>query len=436
MRRSKVKHTDKLRARLGAIATEMKALNEKMSAEGYQENADDTAAWDKLKGESATVKGQLDRALDVERLEAEANTVVLAAARGQTTVPGPQPATQFENFGEFMHAVRFRPNDQRLASSWHEWEPKGEQRMDTGSLGGFAVPTQFRSDLMRIEAQGALVRPRATVIPAGSPPDSAITMPALDQTGTNPANVYGGVSVNKVAEGGAKPNTGFKLREIKLEPQEIAGSLETTDKLLRNWSAASSVIENLFRGAMAAFEDTEFLRGNGVGGPLGVINSGAVFSINRAVAAQFAYADVSAMLARFLLDGAISPVWSISQSVMPQLLTMRNPTTGGGDGSLIWQPNARDNAGNQLLMGYPIFWNQRNPALGTKGDVGLYDFSKYLIKDGSGPFVAASEHVKFLENKTVFKIFWNVDGQPWLTAPFTQEGGYQVSPFVVLDIPT
>jgi hypothetical protein len=49
--------------------------------------------------------------------------------------------------------------------------------------------------------------------------------------------------------------------------------------------------------------------------------------------------------------------------------------------------------------------------------------------------VAASEHVKFLENKTVFKIFQNVDGQPWLTAPFTQEGGYQVSPFVVLDIP-
>lgn len=433
-----MKLTDKLRARLGKIAADMKALNDKMSADGYEASAEDTADWDKLKAESASVKTQLDRALEVERLEAEANTVVPAAARGQTTVPGPQPATQFENFGEFMHAVRFRPNDQRLASQWHEFEPRGEQRMDTGSLGGFAIPTQFRSDLMRIEAQGALVRPRATVIPAGSPPDAAITIPALDQTGASPANVYGGVSVNKVAEGGAKPNTGFKLREIKLEPQEIAGSLETTDKLLRNWNAASSLIEGLFRSAMAAFEDTEFLRGNGVGGPLGVINSGAAFSVNRAVANQFSYADVTNMLSRFMLDGAVSPVWSISQSVMPQLLTMKNPfsgTAGSGDGALIWQPNARDAAGNQLLMGYPIFWNQRNPQLGTKGDVGLYDFSKYLVKDGSGPFVAASEHVKFLENKTVFKIFWNVDGQPWLTAPFTQEGGYQVSPFVVLDIP-
>jgi HK97 family phage major capsid protein len=85
-----------------------------------------------------------------------------------------------------------------------------------------------------------------------------------------------------------------------------------------------------------------------------------------------------------------------------------------------------------MLMGYPIMWHERSPALGTKGDLTLADLSNYLIKDGSGPFVASSEHVKFTSNKTVFKIFWNVDGQPWLTAPFTQEGGFVVSPFVTL----
>ena len=432
-----MKLTDKLRARLGQIAAGMKALNETMAADGYEANAEDNAAWDKLKAESATVKAQLDRALEVERLEAEAETVVPAAARGQGTVPGPQPSTEFENFGEFMHCVRFRPNDQRLAASWHDFEPRGEQRMDTGSLGGFAVPQQFRSTLMSISPQGALVRPRATVLPAGSPPDAAITMPALDQTnGASPANVFGGVTVNKVAEGGTKPATGFKLREIKLEPQEIAGTMEATDKLLRNWTSAASIIEQLFRDAMVAYEDTQFLRGNGVGGPLGVIDAGAAFGVNRLTASTFVYEDLAAMLARFLMNGG-SPVWSISPAVMPQLITMRNEvgSPAVGDGSLIWQPNARDSANNQLLMGYPIFWNTRGPGLGVKGDVGLYDFSKYLIKDGSGPFVAASEHVKFTENKTVFKIFWNVDGQPWLTEPFTQENGYQVSPFVVLDVP-
>lgn len=430
---------EKLKAKLTKIAADLKALNEKMSADDYQDNEADQAEWERLKAEAAQVKVQIERIEEVNELERQASLseVVPAAARGQGIVPGPQPATEFQNVGEFLHAVRFRPSDQRLAASWHEFEPSAEQRMDEGVAGGFAVPEQFRDTIMRVDPQSSLVRPRATVIPAGTPPDSAVTMPALDQTGTAPQNVFGGVVINKVAEGGEKPETDMKLREIKLEPQEFAALMTVTDKLLRNWPAASATLETLFSQAMFAFEDLQFLRGNGIGGPLGAINSGAAFGVKRQIANQFGYDDLTNMLARFMMNGG-DPIWSISKSVMPQLLTMRNEIGSPpvGDGALIWQPNARDNAGNQLLMGYPVRWNQRAPALGTLGDVGLFDFSKYLIKDGSGPFVAASEHVKFTENKTVFKIFWNVDGQPWLTEPFQQEDGYQVSPFVVLDVPS
>lgn len=49
--------------------------------------------------------------------------------------------------------------------------------------------------------------------------------------------------------------------------------------------------------------------------------------------------------------------------------------------------------------------------------------------------MAASEHVKFTSNKTVIKIFWNVDGAPWMNEPFKEENGYEVSPFVALDVP-
>jgi HK97 family phage major capsid protein len=332
------------------------------------------------------------------------------------------------------------PNDQRLATLYDENAGEGgmraEQRMDTGSAGGFAVPTQFRATLMEVSPQEARIRPRAMVIPAGTPPDSAITMPALNQDGTNPANVYGGVEVNWIGEGVAKPETDATLREIKLEPQEVAGHVVLTDKLLRNWAAASAVIERLLRGAVISAEDFAFLSGNGVGKPLGLINSGAAYAVNRATSNQITRADINSMTARILMRGG-SPVWLASQSVLPQLQNLRNdigsPPTG--DGALVWNPDLRDNAGNQLLGGYPILWNERSPQLGTKGDLVLTDLSHYLIKDGSGPFVAASPHVKFTENKTVVKIFWNVDGQPWLTAPFKQEGGYEVSPFVVLDAP-
>jgi HK97 family phage major capsid protein len=82
-----------------------------------------------------------------------------------------------------------------------------------------------------------------------------------------------------------------------------------------------------------------------------------------------------------------------------------------------------------------VRWNNRSVGLGSKGDIVLADWFYYVIKDGSGPFVAASEHVLFRQNKTVVKIFWNVDGAPWLTAPIKEENGYEVSPFVGLDVP-
>ena len=56
------------------------------------------------------------------------------------------------------------------------------------------------------------MRPRANVIPAGSPPDAGITMPALDQSGTNPGNVFGGMTFSWIEEGGEKPETDAELR--------------------------------------------------------------------------------------------------------------------------------------------------------------------------------------------------------------------------------
>ena len=124
-------------------------------------------------------------------------------------------------------------------------------------------------------------------------------------------------------------------------------------------------------------------------------------------------------------------VWdgSVLQSIIPQLLNMRDD-----DGRLIFAMAPADGLGPRLL-GYPFVINNRFAGLGNKGDLSIADFSNYLIKDGSGPFIATSEHVLFRQNKTVIKAFWNVDGQPWLSAPFTEENGYEVSPFVVLDVP-
>jgi HK97 family phage major capsid protein len=105
------------------------------------------------------------------------------------------------------------------------------------------------------------------------------------------------------------------------------------------------------------------------------------------------------------------------------------------DGRPLWVPSMREGEPGTLL-GRPAIMSDRNPQLGSLGDLWYGDLSQYLIKDGSGPFVAASEHVLFKQNKTMIKIFWNVDGSHWLTAPFQLENGYLTSPFVALDVPS
>ena len=427
-----------LRASRLTLVAELRGMIDAAEGENRDLTAEEQSAYDTKKASLDALDARITRITGLDAAVAAGNVVVPAVARGGgITIPqGPHARTEFESFGEFMAAVRFRPNDQRLnfvegvgAVDPETGEIGAELRMDNDTSGGFMVPPQLRSTLLKIEPQDALVRPRAQVIPAGSPPDAGVTMPALDQSGTNPKNMFGGVEVKWIGEGDEKPETDADLKSITLTPKEVAGLVTVTDKLLRNWQAAGTFIEDLLRGACSAAEDYAFMRGNGTSMPLGAINSGAMKFINRTTANHVIYADLLAMVSRFLMRGGQSPVWSMPQASLVDIATMTDP-----EGHYIWKPGAVDGFAGTLL-GYPVRWNNRAPLLGSKGDITIVDWSQYLIKDGSGPFVAASEHVLFRQNKTVIKIFWNVDGAPWLTTPIKEENGWEVSPFVGLDVP-
>ena len=140
------------------------------------------------------------------------------------------------------------------------------------------------------------------------------------------------------------------------------------------------------------------------------------------------------MVSKMLMRGG-SYLWLASQTVIPQLAAMVDAGShsvwlGGPGGSLSGAAGPLPST----LMGIPMVFADRLPALGTKGDLSLVNLAYYLIKDGSAPAAASSEHILFLSNKIVFKIVWNVDAHPWLTEPLPLEGSTSntVSPFVIL----
>lgn len=431
-----------LREKRAQIVADMQGVLDAASEAGRTDlDETETELYASYEQDLESVKGAIGRRekLTAEQTaldELEPSHTAGQGAGAQRHAPGPEAEREFGSLGEFMGAVithcRGGRTDARLVFDENAGinAAADGQNMGEGGAGGFMVPTQFQDTLLMVDPQQAVIESRANVMPAGTPPDAEVTMPALDQSGSSD-NVYGGVSMNWIGEGDLKPKTEAKFREVSLTPQELAGHIPLTDKLMRNAPAASGLIERLMRGALISAKETAYLLGNGISKPTGILLSNATIKINRATANQVAYADLAGMLAKLLMRGG-SPYWMINQSAYPQLLQLQDP-----NGNYVWQPNAIEGSPGSLF-GYPVFWHERSPQLGTYGDVTLCNSDPYyLVKPGSGPFVSAGWiDDDFAKNQTRVKIFTNVDAKPWLTEPFTQEGGYQVSPFVALDVPS
>lgn len=407
------------------------AENRKMTAEEAVEYKSLNDQVDQLEKDILDAEADLERRRKLAEKELEAKN-----ARTVIKIPKPgiddvDPEKEFRNTGEFFHAIARFKQDGRRDPRLDVLMEKREQTMGTGATGGYALPEQFDATIRSVQAQEAIVRPRAAIIPAGSPPDAKLTFPSIDQTAAS--NIYGGVTVVHTGEGVTMTETTANLREVSLEPKEISAYIVVTQKLLNNWEAAGAFVTRQLSSAMVGQEDYDFMRGDGVNKALGFINCAAAIDYSRAGAAAIAFADVYGMLARILMRGG-SYIWLASQTIIPQLAAMVDSGTHA-----VWLGGRDANGAAQgplptTLFGLPIVFGDRLPALGTKGDLSLVNLSYYLIKDGSGPAAASSEHILFLSNKVVFKIVWNVDAHPWLTEPLGLEGSVAntVSPFVVL----
>ncbi|MFD1886821.1 phage major capsid protein [Paenibacillus wenxiniae] len=408
-----MKNLIELRKKLEAKKNEMRSLILQAQGEKRGFTEEEETNYSAMEAEQRSLEDEI-------KMEERAQALAMSGGSTHRTPDDPEHEGEFRDFGELFMTYRTNPSDPRL-------QEYRDLAMSSNVTGGIFVPPQYSQQMLEISREQAIVRPRAMVIPADSTmPDANITMPVLDQG--SGSNMYGGVEVEWIGEGAEKPKTDVKFKELTLTPHEVAGHIVVTDKLLRNAPAINGVINRLFGAAIAAAEDNAFLYGDGNAKPKGALVSDAAKVVARKTANVITYVDIVAMLSKAKLGGSL--VWTASQSVLPQLLTMKDEA-----GNLIYQPNIAAQIGGALL-GYPIKFTENSPTLGTAGDLALLDLGYYVIKDGAGIFIQSSDAPLFTQNKTIVKAFWNVDGKPWVNGPFKLANGYEVSPFVRLGIPT
>ncbi|MFA5377691.1 MAG: phage major capsid protein [Dehalococcoidia bacterium] len=418
----------------GRYAEEIHALQTKANAklaEGDFDNAE------LILKEAEDLKAKSVREADLlKRAQGLGNAVEMEHPQQ----PAPEVKTRFDDMDDWMESVAKWYSKGHVDPRLKLWSELGDNSLpiineqkqmveNVGASGGFLVPVEQYNGIMAIAAEKSIVRQRANIIRMAR---RQMDFTVLDQTGTaaGVGHWFGGMLFYWADEAAEKTITTASWRQMSLVAKKLIGYTRASDELVAD--ASISLNDFLsgpfgFAGGVAWMEDYAFLNGTGVGQPLGVINAGATISVARQVQQSVTYEDLTQMQENHM--GEDSAVWVASISLKHVLMNMTYPT---GNPALVWQPSAREGMPG-TLFGRPIYWTEKVPSRGNAGDIGLYDFSQYLLGDRQATTITTSGDEFFRYDQTSWRVVHRIDGRPWLNAPLTlQDGTSTVSPFVIL----
>lgn len=346
---------------------------------------------------------------------------------------GAQFDGMFETAGDFFKAI-WRSNPEKdKPEVTAKLEQLRNYSSDIPSDGGFLIPETLRSELLRVALESAVVRPRARVIPMET---LRVPFPTIDST-SNVSSVYGGITGYWTEEGAALTESQARFGRIVLEARKLTAFTKVPSELLSDSILSlSAFIGQMFPEALSWFEDIAFIKGSGVGEPLGYLNGNCAISVSRASAGDITFTDVVNMFARMLPQSLSRAVWLASIDTFPKLAQLHFIPSGGSDAvsPLAWLNNGQlIGAPPMTLLGRPVIFTEKVPALGSAGDLSLVDFGFYLIGDRQAMQARQSEERYFETDEVAFRVIERVDGRPWLQSPVTpQNNGSTLSPIVKL----
>ena len=326
-------------------------------------------------------------------------------------------APRFKDFGEFIGKVKAKDvSIKDLAEG-------------AGNTGGYLVPEEYKTEILRVNLEKSVVRNNgARIIKMNSP---QVQFPALDMSSNANGSIYGGATAYWGNENASITESQPSFDNVKLEVAKLTAYVEDSNELEQDAIVNMGELLTMMYGEVLAFEeDYAFINGDGVNKPLGILTADCLVSVSRATASQIHPSDIVNMIARFKgsLDKA---VFTVNQSALPQIYQLRDD-----NGNYVWHPSGDGTIATRplgTLYGIPMVVTEKNPALGTKGDLILADWSHYLVGDRGGLRTDYSQHFKFQNDQMAYRCIKRVDGQPWLKSAITpRNGGSTLSPFVTI----
>jgi HK97 family phage major capsid protein len=296
------------------------------------------------------------------------------------------------------------------------------------SEGGYLLPETLRAQLLEIALETSIVRPRAMVIPMET---MRVPIPMVDST-SNVDSVFGGIVAYWTEEGAALQESSASFGRVVLDSKKLTALTHVPNELISDSPISfQAFIDRKFPQALAFYEDDAFMNGSGAGEPHGFLNSPAAISITAESgqpADTIVWENLVKMYARMLPSSHGRAVWVASHDTFPELATMA--LSVGTGGSAIWLNNGQEGP-PMTILGRPVLFTEKCPALGGAGDINYVDLDYYLVGDRQVMSAMSTPHYRFGNDQTSYRIIQRVDGRPWIQSAITpKNGGATLSPFV------
>ena len=332
---------------------------------------------------------------------------------------------QYKSFGEFLTTMA--PGTISRSGFDARLKVLGEGQ---GDQGGFLVPEQFTTQLLALALEDSVVRSRAFRLPMTS---LTLALPTIVDT-THATNVYGGVRGYWTPESGSYTSSEPSFGRVQLTAKKLTGYTSAANELLADAAISlEALLLRLFPAALAYFEDDAFINGVGAGQPVGIINADALVTVAKETgqaATTIVTENIDKMYSRMLPSSRGRAVWLAHPDALPQIVSMSRSVGTGGSAVMM---NNMAGAAPAAIYGRPLILSEKCQTLGTAGDLFFVDFGYYVIGDRQSLSMAASPHVRFQNDETVWRFTQRVDGRPWLESALTpRNGSNTLSPFVNL----
>jgi len=428
-----------LKEDIAIVMRELAAMRELCTSENRQPCAEERAA----------ANEKLDK---IDALEAELALEIrtqntIDRARRSDTPPDKTPVDtkrdqdrqrkkdSFASRGEFLQAVM------RAGTPGQAVDPRLSTRAASGlsegipSDGGFLVDKEMSTELLKETWNTGMILPRVNKMTL-SGNKNGIKINGLDETSRVNGSRAGGIVAYWKAEAAEKTGSKPRFRQIDLSLNKLVGLCYATDELMDDAQALAQTISTGFRDEFNFKITDAIIRGTGAGQPLGILNSGSLVTVSKETgqaAGTILFENIQNMWSRLLASSRPNSIFVINQDCEPQLGRMSLAVGTGG--VPVYMPAGGASASPYAtLFGRPVVPIEQCESVGTKGDIMLCDFSKYVAIDKGGIQNDVSMHVRFIYDEQVFRFVYRYDGQTMLGSPITPyKGTNTLSHWVALE---